>query len=151
MGPECEGIVSAAHFAEGADLPATQAFVKAYQARYDNKIPSLYGFTHYIGAMWIAKAINAINGKIEDRNLFLDTVMKTDLPESPLGKPVRLDAYGNPVYDVFIRRVSRNKDGKLVNAPIDSYPQVSQFWKYDPETFMKQPPYSRDFQGIKKA
>jgi branched-chain amino acid transport system substrate-binding protein len=151
MGPECEGIISAAHFAEGADLPATQAFVKAYQARYDNKIPSLYGFTHYIGAMWIAKAINAINGKIEDRNLFLDTVMKTDLPESPLGKPVRLDAYGNPVYDVFIRRVSRNKDGKLVNAPIDSYPQVSQFWKYDPETFMKQPPYSRDFQGIKKT
>ncbi len=151
MGPECEGIVSAAHFAEGADLPATQAFVKAYGARYDNKIPSLYGFTHYIGAMWLAKAINAINGKIEDRNLFLDTVMKTDLPESPLGKPVRLDAYGNPVYDVFIRRVMRNKDGKYVNTPIDSYPQVSQFWKYDPETFMKQPPYSRDFQGIKKA
>jgi branched-chain amino acid transport system substrate-binding protein len=151
MGPECEGIVSAAHFAEGADLPATQAFVKAYQARYDNKIPSLYGFTHYIGAMWIAKAINAINGKIEDRNLFLDTVMKTDLPESPLGKPVRLDAYGNPIYDVFIRRVVKNKDGKYVNAPIGTYPQVSQFWKYDPETFMKQPPYSRDFQGIKKA
>lgn len=151
MGPECEGIISAAHFAEGADLPATQAFVKAYGARYDNKIPSLYGFTHYIGAMWIAKAINAINGKVEDRNLFLDTVMKTDLPDSPLGKPVRLDAYGNPVYDVFIRRVTRNKDGKYVNAPIGSYPQVSQFWKYDPETFMKQPPYSREFQGIKKA
>lgn len=151
MGPECEGIISAAHFAEGADLPATQAFVKAYAGRYDNKIPSLYGFTHYIGAMWIAKAINAINGRIEDRNLFLDTVLKTDLPESPLGKPVRLDAYGNPVYDVFIRRVMKNKEGKYVNAPIDSYPQVSQFWKYDPETFMKQPPYSRDFQGIKKA
>ncbi len=151
MGPECEGIISAAHFAEGADLPATQAFVKAYGARYDNKIPSLYGFTHYIGAMWIAKAINAINGKVEDRDLFLDTVMKTDLPDSPLGKPVRLDAYGNPVYDVFIRRVMRNKDGKYVNAPIGSYPQVSQFWKYDPETFMRQPPYSREFQGIKKA
>ncbi|MGE4064786.1 MAG: penicillin-binding protein activator [Rhodospirillaceae bacterium] len=151
MGAECEGIISAAHFAEGADLPATQAFVKAYSARYDNKIPSLYGFTHYIGAMWIAKAINTINGKIEDRDLFLDTVMKTDLPESPLGKPVRLDAYGNPVYDVFIRRVTRTKDGKYVNAPIDTYPQVSQFWKYDPEAFMKQPPYSRDFQGIKKA
>jgi branched-chain amino acid transport system substrate-binding protein len=151
MGPECEGIISAAHFAEGADLPATQAFVKAYATRYDNKIPSLYGFTHYIGAMWIAKAINAINGKIDDRNLFLDTVMKTELPESPLGKPVRLDPYGNPVYDVFIRRVTRTKDGKYVNAPIDTYPQVSQFWKHDPETFMKQPPYSRDFQGIKKA
>lgn len=150
MGPECEGIYSAAHFAEGADLPATQAFVKAYSAKYD-KIPSLYGFTHYIGAMWIAKAINTIGGKIEDRDLFLDTVMKTELPDSPLGKPVRLDAYGNPIYDVFIRKVARNKDGKYVNVPIETYPQVSQFWKYDPETFMKQPPYSRDFQGIKKS
>jgi branched-chain amino acid transport system substrate-binding protein len=28
---------------------------------------------------------------------------------------------------------------------------VSQFWKYDPESYMKQPPYSRTFQGIKKA
>lgn len=151
MGPECEGIISAAHFAEGADLPATQAFVKAYSAKY-GKIPSLYGFTHYIGGMWLAKAINTIAGKIEDRDLFLNTVLKTDLPESPLGKPVRLDEYGNPVYDVFIRKVVRNKDGKYWNAPIDSsYQQVSQFWKWDPATYMKQPPYSREFQGIKKA
>jgi branched-chain amino acid transport system substrate-binding protein len=150
MGPECEGIISSAHFAEGSDNPATQAFVKAHVAKF-GKIPSLYGFTHYIGAMWIAKAINAINGKVEDRELFLDTVLKTDLPESPLGTPVRLDAYGNPIYDVFIRKVAKNKDGKYWNVPIATYPQVSQFWKYDPATFMKQPPYSREFQGIKKA
>ena len=24
-----------------------------------------------------------------------------------------------------------------------------QFWKYEPETYMKQPPYSRTYQGIK--
>ena len=101
--------------------------------------------------MWVAKAINAINGKIEDRDLFLQTVLKTDLPTNPLGKPVHFDDYGNPVYDVFIRKVVKNKDGKYWNVPIDTYPQVSQFWKYDPITFMKQPPYSRDFQGIKKA
>ena len=150
MGAECEGIISAAHFAEGSDNPATQAFVKAHMAKY-GKIPSLYGFTHYIGAMWIAKAINAINGKIDDRNLFLETVLKTELPETPLGSPVKLDSYGNPIYDVFIRKVAKNKDGKFWNVPVASYPQVSQFWKYDPAAFMKQPPYSRDFQGIKKA
>ena len=36
-------------------------------------------------------------------------------------------------------------------APIEVYPGVSQFWKYDPEQYMKQPSYSREFQGIKKA
>ena len=40
-------------------------------------------------------------------------------------------------------------DGKYWNVPIQTYEHVSQFWKYNPETYMKQPPYSRDFQGIK--
>jgi len=150
MGPECEGIVTSAHFAEGADLPATQAFVKTYSDKF-SKIPSLYAFSHYVGAMWVAKAINTINGKVEDRDTFLETVLKTDLPDSPLGKPVRFDNYGNPIYDVVIRKTAKNKDGKFWNVPIATYPQVSQFWKYDPATYMKQPPYSRDFQGIKKA
>jgi branched-chain amino acid transport system substrate-binding protein len=150
LGAECEGIVTSAHFAEGADLPATQAFVKTYSDKF-SKIPSLYAFSHYVGAMWVAKAINSIGGKVEDRNLFLETVLKTDLPDSPLGKPVRFDDYGNPIYDVFIRKVVKNKDGKFWNVPVETYPQVSQFWKYDPATYLKQPPYSRDFQGIKKA
>jgi branched-chain amino acid transport system substrate-binding protein len=150
MGPECEGIVTSAHFAEGAELPATQAFVKTYSDKF-GKIPSLYAFSHYVGAMWVSKAINTINGKVEDRNTFLETVLKTDLPDSPLGKPVRFDDYGNPIYDVVIRKTAKNKDGKFWNVPIATYPQVSQFWKYDPVTYMKQPPYSRDFQGIKKA
>ena len=150
MGPECEGIVTSAHFAEGADLPATQAFVKTYSDKF-GKIPSLYAFSHYVGAMWVAKAIATINGKVEDRDVFLETVLKTDLPDSPLGKPVRFDDYGNPIYDVVIRKTAKNKDGKFWNVPIATYPQVSQFWKYDPAVYMKQPPYSRDFQGIKKA
>jgi branched-chain amino acid transport system substrate-binding protein len=150
MGSECEGMVTTAHFCEGADLPATQAFVKAYSAKF-NKIPSLYAFSHFVGAMWVAKAIGTVKGKVEERETFLDTVLKTDLPESPLGKPVRFDEFGNPIYDVFVRKVVKNAEGKFWNVPIETYSQVSQFWKYDPATYMKQPPYSRDFQGIKKG
>ena len=85
------------------------------------------------------------------RGALIDTVLKTDLADSPLGKPVRLDAYGNPNYDVYIRKVVKRADGKYWNVPIEVYPNVSQFWKYDPETYLKQPPYSRSFQGIKKV
>jgi branched-chain amino acid transport system substrate-binding protein len=150
LGSECEGIVSSAHYAEGSDNPVMQSFVKDYTARY-GKIPSLFGFSMYSGAMWAAKAIEKISGKIEDRDAFIDAVLTTDLPDSPLGKLVRLDSYGNPVYDVSIRKVVKRPDGKYWNVPIEVYPQVSQFWKYDPETYMKQPPYSRTFQGIKKS
>jgi branched-chain amino acid transport system substrate-binding protein len=150
LGEECEGIISPAHFAEGSDNPVTQKFAKEYEAKY-GKIPSLYGFSMYSGVMWIDAALKKMGGKVEDREAFIDTVLKTELDGSPLGKIVKLDAYGNPIYDVYIRKVAKRADGKFWNVPVTSYPNVSQFWKYDPETYLKQPPYSRTFQGIKKA
>ena len=36
-------------------------------------------------------------------------------------------------------------NGKLVNTIIKTYPQVSQFWTYDPKAFVQQPVFSRDF------
>ena len=150
LGEECEGIISSAHFAEGSDNPVTQNFVKEYETKY-GKIPSLYGFSMYSGVMWIDAALKKMDGKVEDREAFINTVLKTELDGSPLGKAVKLDAYGNPIYDVYIRKVVKRTDGKYWNAPITTYPNVSQFWKTDPETYMKQPPYSRTFQGIKKV
>ena len=149
MGPEVDGIISCAHFAEGSKEPATVQFVADYEKRYQ-KLPSIYGFSHYSGAMWVAEALKKINGNVEDRPLFLKTVLETELKDSPLGKTVKLDEYGNPIYDVMIRKVEKRSDGKFWNVPIETYEQVSQFWKYDPATYLKQPSYSRDFQGIKK-
>jgi branched-chain amino acid transport system substrate-binding protein len=57
--------------------------------------------------------------------------------------PVSFDKYGNVVGNVYIRRVEK-KDGKLVNAVIKTYPNVSQFWTYDAEEFLKNPVYNRD-------
>ncbi|MDB5619694.1 ABC transporter substrate-binding protein [Tardiphaga sp.] len=150
LGEEAEGIISPAHFAEGSDNAITAKFVKDYEAKY-SKTPSLYGFSMFSGMMWIDAALKKMGGKVEDREAFIDTVLKTDLDGSPLGKTVKFDAYGNPVYDVYIRKVVKRADGKFWNAPIQTYPEVGQFWKYDPETYMKQPAYSRTFQGIKKA
>lgn len=150
IGSEAEGIISPAHFAEGSDNPVTQKFSKDYEAKF-GKIPSLYGFSMYSGMMWIDAALKKIGGKAEDRDLLIDTILKTELDNSPLGKSVKFDNYGNPIYDVYIRKVVKRADGKYWNVPTQTYPQVSQFWKYDPETYLKQPPYSRTFQGVKKS
>ena len=150
LGSEPEGIFSAAHFAEGADNPPTRKFVKDYAAKYD-KIPSLFGFSMYSGAMWVSRAIEKVGGKVEDRDALIDAVLESDLRDSPLGKTVRLDAYGNPIYDVYIRKVVRRDDGKRWNVPTEVYSNVSQFWKYDPEIYLKQPAYSRSFQGFKRT
>ena len=150
LGAEAEGIISSAHFAEGNDAEATKKFVAEYEAAF-KKLPSIYGFSHYSAAMWLAEAIKNIGGNVEDRPKFLEAVRKTVLSGSPLGRPVRLDDYGNPVYDVFIRDVVKRPDGTYWNKPIETYPNVSQFWTYNPEEYLKQPSYSRTFQGIKKS
>lgn len=147
LGAECEGIYSSAHFCEGNTSPMTTKFVADYEKQF-NKLPSLYGFSMYSGAMWLDAALKAVNGKVEDKDQFLAAVRKVVLENSPLGRPVRLDAFGNPIYDVFIRETKKRDDGKFWNVPVESYPTVSQFWTYDPETYMKQPPFSRNFQGI---
>lgn len=148
LGAEAEGVLSSAHFAEGNDSPATKAFVATYEKAF-GILPSLYGFSMYSGALWIDKGIAAAGGAVEDRAKFLDAIRHVVLEDSPLGRPVRLDDYGNPIYDVFIRKVVRRADGKLWNVPIEVYPNVSQFWTYKPEDYLKQPSYSRTFQGIK--
>jgi branched-chain amino acid transport system substrate-binding protein len=39
--------------------------------------------------------------------------------------------------------------GKLQNTVILTYPQVSQFWRYNPEEFLKAPLYTRDYPPCK--
>jgi branched-chain amino acid transport system substrate-binding protein len=44
---------------------------------------------------------------------------------------------------IYIRKVER-RGAKLVNAVVKTYPNVSQFWTYDPKQFLASPVYSRD-------
>jgi branched-chain amino acid transport system substrate-binding protein len=62
--------------------------------------------------------------------------------------PVRFDEFGNVVGNIYIRKVEK-KDGELWNTVVYTYPAVSQFWKYKPEEFLKQPVYDRNFPPCK--
>jgi branched-chain amino acid transport system substrate-binding protein len=148
LGEEPMDVVSCAAFCEGAQDESTKKFTEEYEKRYQ-KLPSVFGTTHFSGAMWLTEAITKIGGKVEDREAFLKAVREVELKGSPLGPSVKLDQYGHPVYTAYIRKVQKRADGKKWNVPIASYPDVGQFWKYDAETYMKQPSYSRTFQGIK--
>ena len=148
LGDEPLDVVSCAQFCEGAQDEATKKFTGDYEKRHQ-KLPSVFGTTHFSGAKWLTEAIAKVGGKVEDREAFLKAVRETELRGSPLGPVVKMDPYGHPVYTAYIRKIVKRTDGKKWNVPIASYENVGQFWKYDPETYMKQPPYSRTFQGIK--
>jgi branched-chain amino acid transport system substrate-binding protein len=73
----------------------------------------------------------------------VDALRNVKLLDLPRG-PMELDEYGNPVENVYIRKVER-VNGELQNTVIETFPEVSQFWKYDPADYLKQPLYSRRF------
>lgn len=140
------GAMSVGHYAEGRDSPATQDFVSAYDARYGN-IPSYYAVSSYTTAQWVVQAIEAVNGDLSDTAAFLAAVKSVEFEDSPLG-PLKMDEYGNPIQDMYIRRVEMREDGRPWNVVVETIPSVSQFYNYNVSDFLNQPVYSRDYQGI---
>jgi len=86
-------------------------------------------------------AAEAVHGNVEDSSAFVDALRNVKLTDAPRG-PVELDDYGNPIENVYIRKVER-VNGQLQNTVIETVPRVSQFWKYNPTDYLKQPLYSR--------
>lgn len=97
--------------------------------------------------MLLAPQTRTVNGRAEEKAAFMKALRGVRLSDTPTG-PIRLDPYGNPIINVYIRRVER-RDGRLVNTVIDTYPEVSQFWEYDPAAFLAAPVYSRDYPPAK--
>ena len=91
-------------------------------------------------------ALEAVKGRIEDKPAFMKA-LRTVKANTVRG-PVSFDEYGNVVGNVYVRKVER-KAGRLVNSVIQTYPNVSQFWTYDPKEFLKNPVYSRDYPPAK--
>ena len=93
------------------------------------------------------EAIKAINGDVENRGKLLEALKKVEPQDVPRG-PMKLDSYGNPIQNIYIRKVEK-VGGELQNTVIHTYPNISQFWKYKPEEFLKQPVYSREYPPLK--
>ncbi len=145
MGDEALGIITSCWYSAEIDNPINQKFVSGFRAqwKYD---PGFYAAATYTEAAVLEATLNKIGGKIEDKPAFMKAVrsIKVDTCRGPLS----FDPYGNVVGSVYLRRVTR-KEGRLVNSVIHTYPNVSQFWTYKPEEFLKNPVYSRDWPPAK--
>ena len=140
MGDEALGVITALHYSAALDTPANRTFAAAYRARF-RKIPSYYAESMYTGAKWLVAAVERVHGRVEDRAAFMDALRSVKVADVPRG-PVELDEYGNPIENVYIRRVER-VNGELQNTVIATFPRVSQFWKYNPADYLSRPLYSR--------
>ena len=141
MGDEALGIVTSCWYSAEIDNPINRKFTAAFRSqwKYD---PGFYAAATYTEAAVLEATLDQIKGNVEDKPAFMKAVrsIKVDTCRGP----VSFDQYGNVVGNVYIRKVAR-KEGRLVNSVIETYPNVSQFWTYKPEEFLKNPVYSRDW------
>ena len=146
LGDEAIGAITPLIYSAAIDTPVNKRFVKEYKTKY-GKIPSYYSETCYTVARWINEGAKAVGGNVEDREKFLAALKRVEIPDAPRG-PVKLDARGSPIQNIYVRKVEK-KDGELWNTVIHTFPAVSQFWKYKPEEFLKQPVYNRNYPACK--
>ncbi len=141
MGDEALGVISTMHYSAALDTPANRKFVTAYRKGFGTD-PGYYSVGAYTAGLFLKQALEKVRGKVEDTDGFLRALREVAIADAP-GGPIRLDKYGNPVHNVYIRRVER-KEGRLQNTVIHTIDNVSQFWNYPETEFLKQPVYSRD-------
>lgn len=141
MGADALGMISTNWYSAQLDNPSNKRFVAGMQAEYKVD-PGYYAAGTYVAAEVMDAALGQVGGKIEDKQAFMRAVREGSFPGTARG-PVRFDRYGNIVGNVYIRKVEHGR-GRLVNTVVKTYPDVSQFWSYDPAEFLKQPVYARD-------
>jgi branched-chain amino acid transport system substrate-binding protein len=146
MGDEAVGVVTGGWYAAGIDSPENKRFVAAVNKEFGVD-PGYYTLGAYSAAALVEVAVKAVKGKVEDKEAFMKALRNPGVVRDPRGE-WRLDEYGNPVMPLFIRKVER-RDGKLVNTVVQTYPNASQFWTYEPKQFVSNPVYSRDFPPAK--
>ncbi len=151
MGDEVIGDVSALQYSAALDTPKNAAFVKAYRTKY-GKVPSYFSETNYTSAQMIHEVLKGTKGNWPGAEPFIKAMaaLKIDAVRGP----VAFDDMRNPVHNIYIKKVEKKPmfgydKPELWNTVIKTYPNVSQFWTYGKDAFLKQPVYSRDFPPCK--
>ena len=99
----------------------------------------------YTASLWTRTAIEAIKGNVEDKDAFLKA-MRSATVKAPRGT-LKMDEFDNPIQNVYVTRIQKINHPVigpvLTNVPIKTYENVSQFWTWTPEEFLKRGPYKR--------
>lgn len=146
MGDDGVGCYSGCWYSAALDNPINKKFVATIQKEYKVD-PGVYAAETYLCGEVLEHTLKQIGGKIEDKDAFMKALREAKVPQTISG-PISFDELGNVVSNIYIRKVEK-KDGKFVNTVVKTYPNVSQFWTYNKDEFLKNPVYSRDFPPAK--
>jgi branched-chain amino acid transport system substrate-binding protein len=131
-------------YAQGIGTPENKKFLEAYIAKH-NAIPSYLVEMAYTSGLFAKAALDSIQGMAGDKEAFMAAVRKAKVV-APRG-PLKLDAYDNPIQNTYVCEIvqlDHPKLGKvLINKPVKTFEEVSQFWTWSPDEYLKKGPYKK--------
>ena len=121
MGDEAIGVVTALHYSAALDTPANRKFARSLPRALQEGAELL--LREHVHGRQVARGGHRRGRRATSRiaRLFstrFGTRKPSDLPRGP----VELDDYGNPIENVYIRKVER-VNGELQNTVIDTVPE----------------------------
>ncbi|HEY5897608.1 MAG TPA: ABC transporter substrate-binding protein [Burkholderiales bacterium] len=131
VGDPMLGLFDTSQWAYDLDNDANRQFVAEFQKAY-NRLPTLYAEQGYTAALIIDQAVRDAKGKVEDEKAFRAALMKApERAKTPRGK-WKEAPNGTPIQDYYVRALTKDKDGRIVNRKIATILQNhGDFWAKD--------------------
>lgn len=109
-GSASEGFYTTGIWSVAMDNPASQKFVKDFQAAY-KRVPTDYAMQAYDTAQWIASGLKAVNGDLDKADAFRAAMRKASFV-SLRGK-FALNTNHHPIQDLYLMRLEKGANGEL--------------------------------------
>jgi branched-chain amino acid transport system substrate-binding protein len=112
------GAIGESMYCECLDTPQNQAFLKAWRAKYPNRLVSSDVAQGYSAAQVIVAALQKVNGNVDDKQAFMNALYATNL--DVLKGPIKLDQDHDVVQNTYIYDVV-NSNGSFPVHLLDTY------------------------------
>ncbi len=108
QGEAAQGLQTTLHYADGLDTPRDNQFREDYIKNFPQLPPDVYAVQGYDAAQLLDAGLKAVNGDVSKKDE-MRTAIRTATIDSPRGE-FTLSAAGNPVQDMYLRKVEGNKN-----------------------------------------
>lgn len=134
------GCITSSYYADGYDSEEYRSFIENYYrwtGLDETRTASSFNCDAYVAVEVVCKAIEAVNGNVEDQAAVQAAVAALSF-ETPHG-PLSFDENHALVCDIFITEVAKDEKGVNYNKVIDTVSNVSQSGPFDYEWYKAQP------------
>lgn len=135
------------YWSRALDTPENEEFVRAYEER-TGKLVSQGAEAGYAAAQTLEAALEAAGDQSNDPQALIEALGDVEV-QAPRGQ-IRFDDHNQAVMDFYLRETQEVDEDPLgnpnitkSNVVVHTFPEVGQFWTFDPEEYLKLPPYAQ--------